>query len=124
MTFGPIDIRSFSLRADRWTLELPVALDNLLFARLTRVVDIVLGRRIANGPIVWLKLLDFEPELGLGSRDRVAEVSGILTLRDVREFRAGIADDTIVVVVALEDLSVFHSLAGRSPCTGTPGRVC
>lgn len=102
---GHVDVLMLRLPGDRFSHELALALRDVALAGAVRIVDLLFVRRSADGLISWSELDEVVQEVHPHLSDLEGHLGGgLLDREDVDDAAHGLAQDTSVTVVVVENL--------------------
>ena len=102
MTLGPIDVVALGFEGDHFKREIIPAVADLVEKKIIRIIELAFVTKTADGMVSSLEPGQIDDELARKLHLNVDNVSGLLSEDDIREFGAGMANNSSVGLLVVE----------------------
>ena len=104
MAFGPIDIIVLEFKTRDINDEIVANLTDLVSNEIVRILDLIIVRKDECGEISVQELQDLDPAMLKILEPLRAEISGMVTVEDIKTISGKLKDNTIAAIMLFENL--------------------
>ena len=104
MAFGPIDFIALEFRRNNFNGEIMADLTELVSSEVIRILDLVILDKDERGKVAVRELEELEPEILQILEPLRAEISGMITVDDIKMIGEKLRNNTTTAVMLFENL--------------------
>src|SRR4029453_1498963 len=101
---GPVDYAIVAFPGNRFRGEIAPALDELVQANTSRILDIALVGKDAEGDVVAAELTELDPDVQKSLESVGIEVQGLLNKEDLKEAAEGLEPNSSAALIVWENV--------------------
>ena len=104
MAFGPIDFIALEFKGDSFHGEIMSDLTELVSSEVIRILDLVIVKKDQYGQANVQELKELDPDTWQILEPLKAEISGMITVEDIKMIGAKLKDNTTTAIMLFENL--------------------
>lgn len=104
MAFGPIDLIVLEFKGNSFNAELMEDLTDLVSDEIIRILDLVIIQKKQRGEVEVQELRDLEPSIVQVLEPLRAEISGMITVDDIKMIGKKLKENTTAMIMLFENI--------------------